>query len=413
MPRKPSAGSGRIALPGVNKIWRTLPDGGGVARDWYAWRGKGAPHIARFVGATRAAVIDQESSVEGAQIIAKGYAEATAPKVDTRTLGGILTAWEASSAFTKRAESTKRAERSALKQIHAAAIIANTPARLLNAKAAKVVRREIRKWLEGVATARGPRAADTSKDILSKALNWAIEEGYCEVNPVAGIADFSFADRSDIIWLHGDVLAFEAAARAARRKALKEGAAEPNAPPAIALALLLACYTGLRREDLVNLAWRDVGPNAITVRPLKSQRRRKTAGKKAPAVVVIPRTPELDAVLTHLRPDDDKRAERPWVLANSRGKKWTPAGLTSSFIKIRDEAKVLHRYDDGREPEPKTLHDARGTFVTHMRCLGYSVDDVAQMVGWESEEVERVAKRYADADRIAVAWLERLKRKVG
>lgn len=36
--------------------------------------------------------------------------------------------------------------------------------------------------------------------------------------------------------------------------------------------------------------------------------------------------------------------------------------------------------------------------------------ELAKMVGWEEEDVERVATRYADAERIALAWLERLKR---
>lgn len=45
----------------------------------------------------------------------------------------------------------------------------------------------------------------------------------------------------------------------------EEDAPEPNCPPAIVLALLLACCTGLLREDRCNRARRDVGANAITV----------------------------------------------------------------------------------------------------------------------------------------------------
>ncbi len=409
MPRDTRPGSRRTALPGANKVWRALPDGR-VARDWYAWRGKGAPQIARFEGASRADVIAQENSVEGAKAIAEGYANAAHQSIDTSTLEGILDAWEASAAFRGRAESTKRNERNALKAIRKAAIV-KTPAKFLNARAVTAVRRDLRTWLTEIAESKGPRAADTRKDILSKAMNWGIGEGLCEANPAEGIADFSFSDRSDIIWTGADVAAFEKAARAARRKLMKEGAAEPSAPPAIVQALLLACYTGLRREDLVNLSWRDVGEGAVTVRPLKSVRRRKTAGKKAPPVVVIPRTPELDAVLAQAKPV--KGVSRPWVLTNSRGKKWTPAGLTSSFIKTRDDANINHDPGDGRDPIPKTLHDARGTFVTHMRSRGYSKEEVADMVGWETEDVDRIAKKYADAERIALAWLERLKRSAG
>jgi integrase len=396
------SGSATTQLPGVNKVWRPLV-GGRVARLWYAWRGKGAPLIARFEGANRGEVLAQERSIEGAKKVADGYAQATHHTIDTSTLAGILDAWEASDHFRRRSDSTKIRERGSVEMIRQSAIGA-MPVRLLAALSAK---REIRSWLAEVAR-KTPRAADTRKDILSKALNWAIAEGLCTVNPVQGIADFAFADRSDIIWLKCDLEAFEAAARAARRKLLEPGAPEPNERPALVFALLVACYTGLRREDLCNLTWRDIGNRAITVRPLKSMRRRKTAGKKAPSVVVIPRTPELDAVLAEIRPGGEEKAQ--WVLTNSRGKQWTPSGLTSSFIKIRDAAGIAQEPAPGSKDPPvaKTLHDARGTFVTHMRMMGFAKEQVAEMVGWETADVDRVAKRYADAERIAAAWLEQL-----
>lgn len=390
-------GKGSTALPGVHKVWKPLA-GGRWARIWYAWRG-GGPQIARFEGASKAEIIAQESSVAGAARVAEGYAAASAPRVDTTTLAGILTAWEASDAFKRRSDSTKRVERRAAEAIRVSRI-GSLPARALPVQRTK---RIIRDWLGDVAGANGPRAADTRKDVLSKALNWGKGEGLCAGNPAEGIADFHFSDRSDIIWTAADIAAFEAAARAARAKIRNAASPEPNEPPPVVLALLLACYTGLRCEDLCGLAWRDVGPNAITVRPLKAVRRRRTALKKAPPPVVIPRTPELNAILAQLKPDDD--ANRPWVLFNSYGRKWKPAGLSDAVGRVRNAAQIAH--EDGRA---KRLHDARGTFVTHMRCSGFETGEVAEMVGWETEDVERVAKKYADAERIALAWLERLKR---
>lgn len=407
---KAGSGGATTKLPGVNRVWKKLRNGR-VARHWYAWRGKGAPLIARFEGGTRAEVLAQERSVAGAKLAAQGYADAAHPTTDARTLAGILHAWEDSDKFKRRSESTKRNERGSLEKIRQSPL-GPMPVRLLAARNAK---KEIKAWLTEVASERGPRAADTSKDILSKALNWAMTEGHCTANPVLGIADFAFADRSDITWLQPDIEAFEEAARAARRKLLKKGTPEPNARPAIVHVLLLACHTGLRREDLCNLAWSDVGPKAITKRPSKSLRRRETAGKRAPAVVVIPRTDELNAVLSELRPKDE--VKNPWVLTNSYGAKWTPEGLTSSFSKIRDGARdgkgIVHESTPGSKGPPiaKTLHDARGTFVTHMRMLGYTKEEVADMVGWETADVDRVAKRYADAERIASALLERLERR--
>lgn len=412
MPKQRSklgSGQAATALPGANKVWKTLADGR-VARHWYAWRGRGAPLIARFEGATRAQVIAQERSVAGAKLMAEGYARAAHPTSDTGTLAGILDAWEASHHFLSRSESTKKNERGPLKAIRKSKL-GSLPTRALAATGTKAI---IRSWLADVAKEH-PRAADTRKDILSKALNWAISESLCTVNPVVGIRDFAFADRSDIIWLPEDVEDFEKAAREARRKLFKKGTSEPEGQPAVVCALRLACWTGLRRDDLINLTWTDVGPKAITVRPRKSERRRKTAGKKAPAVVVIPRTPELNLLLVQLKPKEGD--QRPWVLTNSYGKRWTQEGLTSSFRKIRDAARdkagIVHQPAPGSNepPIPKTLHDARGTFVTNMRMLGYTTEQVAEMVGWETADVERVAKRYADAERIADAFLKQLERR--
>jgi len=402
-----------MAIPGTHKVWKRLADGR-WARLWYAWRGKGAPQIARFEGATKADVIAQELAPAGVQSITEGYANATKPQIDLRTVGGIVAAWKASSAFTDRSESTKKSEKKPADHIRDSRIGA-MPVRALTAKGAQ---RAIKKWLGEVAATNGPAAADKRQDVLSKALNWGIGEGYCAANPALGIQNFAYADRSEIIWLAEDLQAFEKAAREARRAKWREDRPDPNEPPVIVLALMLACYTGLRREDLVNLTWRDIGRNAITLRPRKSTRRAKTAKKRAPPPVVIPRTAELNAVLSLLDPGDEKRSERPWLLVNSRGKKWTPDGLSSTFFKVRDAANdetginYIPQDPPNAEPIAKTMHDARGTFVTHMRCNGFSTDEVAQMVGWTTDDVDRVAKRYADAERIALAWVERLKRSV-
>lgn len=90
-------------------------------------------------------------------------------------------------------------------------------------------------------------------------------------------------------------------------------------------------------------------------------------------------------------------------------------GLTSSVTKIRDASGIVRQAAPGsREPAiSKTLHDARGTFVTNIRMLGYATEQVAEMVGWATADVDRVAKRYADAERIASAWLDQLERRGG
>jgi len=160
---------------------------------------------------------------------------------------------------------------------------------------------------------------------------------------------------------------------------------------------------------------------AITGFRLKAVRRARTAGKRSKPLV-IPRTPELDAVLSICAARASEWAEkdgakRLHVFLNSRGTPWTPDGLTTQVNKARD---VGGPPDQQGRPTPimddkgrrKHLHDARGTFVTTVKINMPDVTnaDLAKMAGWSEEDVERVLDLYVDHDRIALAWLERLKR---
>ena len=111
------------------------------------------------------------------------------------------------------------------------------------------------------------------------------------------------------------------------------------------------------------------------------------------------------------------KVKRLHVFLNSRGKAWTPDGLTSSFSNARDRGGPLDA--EGRPTpiadlggRPKSLHDAREAFVTHMRVRMPDVSnaELAKRVGWSEGDFERIATHYVDAERIALAWLERLKR---
>ncbi|MGQ0534151.1 MAG: tyrosine-type recombinase/integrase [Caulobacteraceae bacterium] len=290
------------------------------------------------------------SSPSTAAKLAAAYADLQDRPIEMQTLGDVLSAYEASESFRRKSASTKQRERGPLEDIRSSKL-GMLPVKALAASGTRSV---IAKWREAEGKKRGPRAADIRVGLISKALAWGIDQGYVTVNPARGIHALHDSDRSDMIFLKKDLEAFEVAARAARRKLLKKDDKEPKETPPIVLALLLVCYSGLRREDLCNLTWNEVQANVIVVRPRKSLRRAQTARKsrKAP-YAIIPITPELRAILDQCDPGEDKRG--PWVLTNTRGCKYTPSGLTSSFIKIRDAANIVD--DQGRK---KSLHDGRG-----------------------------------------------------
>lgn len=403
-------GKSSMDLPGVHKVWWQNAAGAWVWR-WYAWRGKQAPKLWEWSGPSKADGF--AAAVEAASEIALQFAAAHGPRPsrhDTRVVSGVLNAWETSDEFKAVSDSTKSERRRVLKDI-CDSTIGKLPTRLLSAPSAP---RTIKSWRAQEAAKRGARAADYRVQVLSAALNWAKAEGLVSVNPTSKLKPLYFSDRSSIIWTGEDMKAHAKAAR-------KAGDPTDYLPPET-LALMGACYCGLSRQDLCVLTWSNVKTAAITGVRLKAARRARTAGRKAKPLV-IPRTPELNAVLAICAAraaywEKKDGAKRLHVFLNSRGKAWTPDGLSTQVHKARDiggpvdaNGKPTAIVDE--EGRPKHLHDARGTFITNMKIQMPDVtnSELAKMTGWSEADVERVADLYVDHDRIALAWLKRMSRR--
>jgi hypothetical protein len=58
----------------------------------------------------------------------------------------------------------------------------------------------------------------------------------------------------------------------------------------------------------------------------------------------------------------------------------------------------------------KHLHDARGTFATRLRMAGLTAPQIAAVVGWDGDRVERLLARYVDRNRIVRALAEQIMR---
>lgn len=219
-------------------------------------------------------------------------------------------------------------------------------------------RKRIRAWLKRWSET--PRAADMRKQVLSALLSFAVDEDRLAQNPCFGIANFYEADRSDLIWTEDAIMTL------AR-----------SASPEIMYALGLACLTGLRQSDLLRLSWSHVGELAIELSAGKSRVR----GRKA-KTVVIPMYDELQALLDAI----PRRATT--VLTNSDGLPWK-SGFTSSWNKALKAAGITDLH----------FHDARGTFATWAYELDvFSVKELAEMLAWSEDKVERIINRYVRRD---------------
>lgn len=220
------------------------------------------------------------------------------------------------------------------------------------------IRADIRKWRDKWRTA--PRQADYAKQVLSRVISFAVADGALLSNVCAGIPNIYATNRADKIWEPADLEALEKAAS-------KE----------IVWAAKLAAHTGLRREDLVTLSWTHVGALAIEMKTGKSRGRRSA---------IIPLTAPLKALLAEI----PRLATT--VLTNSRRRPWTKHGFSSSW---HTAVKLA-----GLEPRGLHLHDLRGTAATNFYRAQLTLREIADILGWSEDRVERLIDRYVKRDEL-------------
>jgi integrase len=226
-----------------------------------------------------------------------------------------------------------------------------------------VIRRWRNQWADK------PRTADFGMQVLSRVLSYAVDPlGKIAGNPCEGIKQLYSADRSEIIWTDADLVQLKA-----------------SCSPAMAYAVDLAVHTGMRQGDLVRLCWSHIGADAIIIPTGKSKRRREA---------IVPLYDDLRAVLQSI----PKRSTV--VLSNNRGRPWTSGTLATMFIRAKKTAGI----------EDLHFHDLRGTAATKFYVAGLSERVIAEILGWEEEQVAGIIRRYVGrnaATRAAIAQLNR------
>jgi integrase len=330
-----------VRLKGINRVSKRLADGRRVTY-YYAW--KGGPPLEGKPG-----------SPEFVRSYAKAHERRKMAPADT--LGGLARQYRAAPEFRRLAKSTQAEWRRWLDRIEAAKI-ASLPIAALGERGVRV---HLLAWRDTYADR--PRAADYGAQVLGRVLGWAKGRGLLDTNHFEDVEQLHRSDRADVIWEDAELAKFS-----------------EHASPEVSRALRLACCTGLRRGDLIALAWEEVGDTAIVLRTRKNG-----------AEATIPLLPEAKAILAEI--GRGKGA----VLRNTFGKPWSADGLENRIIKAKAAAGVNKR-----------LHDARGTFVTRLRLAGVTRDEIAQIVGWKTARVERILHRYVDQGRFVRSIAERL-----
>jgi integrase len=343
----------------------------GVVIAYYVYAYRGGPRILKSDGPAKPK-LDRATLTKLLEAI---------PDKDAGTLGQLIRQWRRSPEWKGLAQSTRDTWGFALDAIEAK--WAPTPLHFWNdhRMISKVVA-----WRDSRADT--PRAADIGVTVLGELLKFGKIRALVRINVAADVpAIYKGSDRAEIIWTQDDIDAYHAAAdgEKGRGQAVKD-------------ILDLACCTGLRRADLAGITWAEVGDNAIVRKALKKSRGRRRRA-------VIPLTPQSREVLERLR--GRQRADGvDTLLVSSKGTPWTPGSLTQAFNETRNAAGIVHRDEDGERS--KHLHDCRGTFVTHLCLARLTNEEIANIVAWSPENVDRVRRIYVDDAAVVVALAERI-----
>lgn len=356
-----------VSLPRAHRVLFERA-GGAWTIYWYRRRGQ-TPAMIQFDGATIGEALKAEA--DGAEAIVAAY-HTTPALPPAETLGDVITRYRAApNGFKRCAESTKATWSPWLDAIKEK--YGSLP---LKAVSAKGLRTDIVEWRDTFAAT--PRAADTMMQVFSRVFTWAMDRELIAKNPIAGVEGLYDANRADII--------VEQAELAELLKHMSRPAQ---------LAVRLAAATGMRRGDLIDLRWSEVGDFHIERAAEKS-----TTGRR----ILVPLIAEARAVIAELRAYN-KGSEIPTthVLRSSRGP-WQKDGLGVSWWKAQKATGI-----------DKHFNDLRGTACTrfYMTIDRVTDEEVADIMAWEPDRCRAIRKRYVDASRIARGIVARIERAEG
>lgn len=253
------------------------------------------------------------------------------------------------------------------------------------------IKPHIKRWHQSFKAT--PRAADMGKQVLSRLLSFAVDEGKLATNACEGIANLYSADRSDLIWTEDDM------AELARRASAE-----------ITFAARLAALTGLRQGDLLRLTWSHVKKHSIEIATGKSNRRKTT---------LIPIYAELRQLLDEIAAYEREKHRQAVQNARRGRRKAPPAPMT---VLTNREAyawrtgfgaswQAALKGANRKDPQPWTqlhFHDLRGTAATRFYLGGLTIREIAEILTWSEDRVEQLLNRYVMKNALLLDRIRRL-----
>ncbi|MGO9773189.1 MAG: tyrosine-type recombinase/integrase [Roseiarcus sp.] len=194
------------------------------------------------------------------------------------------------------------------------------------------------------------RSADYTFAVFARALSWASDRGMISVNPLQRHGRVWKGSRSESVWTESD-----------------EAQLLATASPPMALAFMLALWTGQRQGDLLRLSWSAYDGAFIRLKQSKTDVR-----------VTIPVGAPLKALL------DATPRTSDFIVTSGDGGCYTSDGFRATWRKTCERAGI----------KGLTFHDLRGTAVSRLARAGATEMEIATITGHAVSDVKSIIDKF-------------------
>jgi integrase len=283
-----------------------------------------------------------------AELVAQS--ERKGPTLDTDSLAWLVALYRKSAEFRALRPLTRLDYDKTLTLIENE--MGTEPFALITPKMVKHVRDEL---------AETPRKAHKFKQMVSRLYSWAKEEGLADINPAAAFKRLKVKPKAIVPWSEEEITAFLAAA-----------------PLWLQTPILLALYTGQRREDVVRMAWADYQGAFVRVRQSKTGEPLDIACHKV-----------LRSHLSSIR-----TAFGGPIARNAKGRPFTANSLSQA---VRRQVGEMEGF-----PKDRSLHGLRYAAAARLDEAGCTLTEAVAVLGHRTYQM---AHRYMAQRRASEAAL--------
>ena len=229
---------------------------------------------------------------------------------------------------------------------------------------ARVDRRQVATLVSGVASNSGAATGNRVRASLSALFGWAMRQGLCDSNPVAGSGRTQEQSRARVL--------------SDSELQLVWGALGADDYSAI-VKLLILC--GCRREEIGALCWSEIAADHIVLPPQRTKNNREHR---------IPITAAMRSII------DGRERNGVFVFGRHAAKPFSGWGVSKAGLDRRIKAA-------GHQLAPWRLHDLRRTFRTGLGALGIAPHVAELAINHARKGIEATYDKYKYAGEIKTA----------